>query len=490
MFNKNHIQLLAILLVFIYTSSIYGQDRLLDCVVVENNRSKITNQTVTIDFDIVFKNTKMPSLEQLTLTPKLVAPGMNSLKLKPVIVNGSKRDKLYKRSLWLNDKTANDPEIYSAVVLKKNQDVSIHYVIETPLNPWMKDARIMLVKDLCGCSGYGRDYEESLIASNINFGNFAVNFTDPPRESPKKRHENGQAFLIYNVGKWDIMPELYENSKELKKIENSWNFVSEEPTAVITAITIKSYASPEGPYENNLELSKKRAESLRTYLQTFYKITPHLLSSNGFGEDWETLYKLVEKDTKITHKNEVLHIIKSVGIFDGREKQLIDLAGGQPYRYMLDILFPFLRRSDYEISYEVPEFTVEKGKELLRTKPQMLSLKEMYVIANTYEKGSNEFVELFNIAYRVFPYDKYANLNVAASMLLRNDFKAAEEILKNYKDEPESWNNLGIVYMQQNNFEEAEKILQKALKQGIKEAEYNLATLQEIKQVYAKYNQE
>jgi outer membrane protein OmpA-like peptidoglycan-associated protein len=477
----------------------YGQDKTLEHVSVENNRSKMNAKTILIDFDIILNGVEIPANEQLTLTPKLASAETDeSLTLPPVLVNGKKRDKLYKRSLRLTGNRAVEKPYSVGVTPKRQQRATVRYTKEIPFdqsNQWMKESRLLLMKDLCGCGGGERDYEETVIASRIGFdlGKFdyayrpSPHFTDPPRESPKKRNENGQAYLIFKTAKWDVLPDLYDNRKELDKIEQSLHFVKGEPTAVITHIYIKAYASPEGTYESNLTLSKRRAEALRSYIQTRYRVSGDMLSSTGEGEDWETLYKMVEDDRRMPYQDEALRIMQSVGIFDGREKRLMDLDDGRPYRYMKEYMFPYLRRSDYQIEYEVPEFTVEKGKEMLKTRPQMLSLKEMYVIANTYRKGSDEFIELFNIAYKVFPYDKYANLNAAAAMIMTGDYEGASELLGKYENEPECWNNLGIVYASRLQFDDAERMLRKAYERGDAEAEYNLLALKELKKAYEKY---
>ena len=78
------------------------------------------------------------------------------------------------------------------------------------------------------------------------------------------------------------------------------------------------------------------------------------------------------------------------------------------YRYILDNIYPRLRHSDYTVTYTVRPFSIEEAKEILKTKPQQLSLQEMFLVAQTYEPGSPEFNEVFDIAVRLFPDDETA----------------------------------------------------------------------------------
>ena len=52
--------------------------------------------------------------------------------------------------------------------------------------------------------------------------------------------------------------------------------------------------------------------------------------------------------------------------------------------------------------YDVQAFNVAKAREVIKTRPQKLSLQEMYLVAQTYPKGSAEFNNVFDIAVRMF----------------------------------------------------------------------------------------
>jgi hypothetical protein len=486
---------IAILLFSFLTISLYGQDNnVRDHVSVRKNHLHV-NKTgnVLVDLDIVLNGVEISSDRQLVLT--LVLKGTDKrIELPPVVVNGKKRANLYKRSLALGGKHDNTYSVIKAD--KKTVFMKIPYKTTISYEPWMKNASVYLTEDLCGCGGAGEEYVSALIANGIDYaefrGNFvpSVDFIIPGKEAIKNRDEHGEAYIIFKTDKWDILPRLYNNSRELEKIKSSLQYVREEPTTQITSVSIKAYASPEAPYDHNLALSERRAGALSDFVQNIYHVPAGILTAKGMGEAWSDLEKSVSSDSKIEHKSEVLRIIQNNSSYDEKERQLKEIAGGAPYNYMLKNLFPRLRRSDYRIEYTVPHYTVEKGKELLKSKPNMLSLEEMYQIAYSYEEGSKPFNDVFLKALESFPEDRIANLNAATANILAGNFHEAQKALDRYESDPDAWNSLGLVYIYLNNFQQAQFYLEKASARGAANAKENLQSLDKVKEQYKTYLRE
>jgi tetratricopeptide (TPR) repeat protein len=490
-------KLAAIILLFYFFAPgiVLGQNNnVKDHISIKKNYINIDKSgNVLINIDILLNGVEVSSNRQLVLTP-IIREGDNRIELPPVVVNGKKRANLYKRSLALGGKSDNTYSVIKASKKKVFTDIS--YKTSIPYESWMKKASVYMIEDLCGCGGAGEEYVSALIANEIDYlefkGNFTpyVNFITPQKEDVKKRYEHGWAYIIFEPEKWNILPELYKNSRELEKIKNSLQYVIDEPTTQITSVSIKAYASPEASAEYNLTLSEKRAVALSDYIKRFYNIPAGIFTAKGIGEDWEELERIVSSDSQIEHKSEILRIIRSNSSFDDKEKQLRGIAGGAPWNYLLTNYFPRLRRSDYKIEYNVPHYSVEKGKELLKSKPNMLSLEEMYKIAYSYEESSKQFIDAFLQAANSFPNDKIANMNGAAANILEGNFKEAQKTLEQYESDPNAWNNLGIVYMYRNDFQQAQYYLEKAKAQGITNAVKNLQSLEKVKEQYKAYLQD
>ena len=126
-------------------------------------------------------------------------------------------------------------------------------------------------------------------------------------------------------------------------------------SVILKKVIITGFSSIEGSYDTNLALSERRAEALRHYISNYTTIDGSIVEMGFQGEDWEGLYAMVQA-SDMFQKQEVLDIINSVPIFSGREKQLMDLAGGVPYRYMKSYFFPSFRKAGYvHFYYETKE---------------------------------------------------------------------------------------------------------------------------------------
>ena len=115
------------------------------------------------------------------------------------------------------------------------------------------------------------------------------------------------------------------------------------------------------------------------------------------------------------------------------------------------------------------------------TDPKYLSLNEMYQVANSYPAGSNDFINVFDIAVRMYPDDEVANLNAGAVALSRKDLRSAMKFMeKANKQSAEYINNLGVYNFLNGNVQQAIANFNQAAQMGNKEAKSNMKRLQEI----------
>jgi hypothetical protein len=485
---------LAACAIFAHFPKAYGQDEIWNNLLVKSGIARLEGDQVTVKFDVFLDDYPLPANGQLVLTPVISDGNGNEVELPEMVVNSRRRDNIYRRMLRLNKK---DNAAYRVIRVQSGKAKgTIAYNSQVGYEKWMNNASVHLYADLCGCGDASFDAPGIIVIEKLTLPQIPVfeftytpqvTFIRPPKEVTKKREESGTAYIMFLTGQSIIRPDLFNNRVELEKIASSINYVKDEPSARITSISIEAHASPEGTYQSNFQLSERRANALREYVGRYFGVSFHLIRSVGMGEDWDGLVKLIEADPGIESKMEALYIIREINIFSGREKQLMDLSGGRPYRYMLSRLFPRLRRSEYRIEYTVPGFTVERGKELLVTRPGMLSLEELYIIAESYEKGSDAFNNVFEVAVKQYPENTEANLNAAAVRLLGGDAERAGDILANYTDTPQAWNNLGVLMMKRRQLDEAEDYLSRAYDSGVEEAALNLEILEDLREAVAEY---
>lgn len=325
---------------------------------------------LSIEFDINPGGILISANEQLVMNPLITDHQGNSLALPSVFVNGRRRNRVERRMKQISRHTSDPEMVYKVVRAGRKGGVNkIRYRAAVAYEPWMDNAGLYLQSEFCGCGGNGQEFAERLVAASmgdtapdlasmdggydgttgtvsgatagdsctLTAGGCAltpyVTFFEPARENVKRRSEEGSAYITYLPGSALLQPSLADNHGELEKIAESLSLAGSDAQGnlAITGVSITSWASPEGAWDTNMKLSQKRADALKRYIEDGFSLPVGCrLTSEGKGEDWEKLAELVQADPHVESKAEVLRIMTQTGIFDGREKQLMDLAGGVP----------------------------------------------------------------------------------------------------------------------------------------------------------------
>lgn len=275
----------------------------------------------------------------------------------------------------------------------------------------------------------------------------------PEPEEVKQRQILGRAFLDFPVNEMMIYPSYRKNPSELARIQATVDSALFDRTINVTQISLHGYASPESPYSNNTRLAKGRTESLMNYLIKKYSFDQKLFKNDYTPEDWDNLRGFLTNmqgrrvkgdywyDNQayvetpevpsfvLEYRDELLQVIDSNMEADAKEEVLKQVARGEPYRWLLKYVYPGLRHTDYIIEYEVKHYPVEVSRRLIYNHPEALSLEEMYLVAMSYEEGSDGWSDALYIAARQFPNDETANLNAAYASIRTRHLKDAKQYL-------------------------------------------------------------
>ena len=276
----------------------------------------------------------------------------------------------------------------------------------------------------------------------------------PDPENTKVRKIQGHAFLDFPVNETVIYPDYRKNPEELERIYKSVDSAMFDMSVSITRISLHGYASPESPYSNNTRLAKGRTEALKSLLIRKYNFDSQVFKTDYTPEDWDNLRgflidtnprrvkgdfwydnkNFVETpempDYVSNNRNELLRIIGRNMDPDAKNEMLKTVAGGEPYRWLLEHVYPGLRHTDYIIEYKIRAFSVEKGRKLIYTHPEGLSLEEMYKVATSYKEGSDEWLDALMIAVEQYPDDETANLNAAIGCVMTGRLVDAKKYLQ------------------------------------------------------------
>ena len=463
-------QKLGILLFILFgILPVYCQQSYFKEIHIENQSITKEEKTLRIQFDVNITRLEMERQHRIVLTPILKSmEGNTSLSLSPVIINGATRAKVWERKRVLNAKTVSNETSTNLVEKRKNGSKQIiPYKAIIPLESWMKKSGLFLMEEVTGCvdCNLGKN-EISLVERIIEepvIPSYKLTYITPEAEPVKARSAKHAAHFNYKVGRHELLPDFENNARELSQVDKVINEIKNDKDLTITDLTISGYASPEGGFSSNMALSQRRANTFADYLISKYGLSRNQLKINWHGEDWAGLEQAV-KASNIADKDAILSIITSVSNPDARDAHLKKLSSGNTYQTLLNTYYPPLRRNEYTVSYVARAFDVEEAKEIIRVKPQLLSLNEMFLVAQTYNPGSKEFKEVFDIAVRLYPSDPIAIMNSAAADIEGGNNQAAIERLSKIEKDPRSWNNIGVAYARMGEFQKAQSYLQKAAK--------------------------
>lgn len=463
---------------------IFGQEYYNDQLTIENLNISKEGDVINISMDVNLNNLKLNKNEMLIVTPVILSKETEDAKeLEPFTVIGKLRNKVLQRSYNSIGKVVlNFPE-NSKVIRKNGTDQSIQYASSLPFDEWQRDAQFVLRTEVIGCADCLDNEPDMLLTDRLLPERFVPEYSYtyivPDVEEVKQRSETYSAYLNYMVGRWNLLREYKNNATELKKVEDIIMELKNNPDLTISDFTITGYASPEGSSQSNLLLSQRRAESFAKFLETKYEYDVSQFTIKWAGEDWEGLRKAVEA-SNYANKNQIIDIIDNVADLDVRETRIIALDNGVTYRKLYNQFYPPLRRIDYAINYVSRPFEVEEAAELIKTRPNLLSLNEMFLVANTFPEGSKEYNQVFEIAAKTFPESDIANINVAVQELRNNETDQAIARLGQFTDNPDVLNLLGIAYANKEMYDKAQEYLNQAIAKGNKGAEHNMQQLKRV----------
>lgn len=439
------------------TSFLYAQNPEEGTFLVKEKNAERVGEDLVITMKADISSMQISRNQSLVCTP-LVESGDSVRALAPIIINGKVRHILYERMERTGKKE---------LEIRRYNDTEqqVDYLARTPYADWMEKADVTLVMDDCGCGWKALSQNRDKLFA-LNFAEPVVIdpmlvYVKPAPEEVKARHLDGSAYLDFPVNQITINPDYRNNSAELKKIQQTVEAVKNDPYATITSLSIKGYASPEGTYKGNAYLAENRAKALLNYVKEHYDLSGVELTVDFEPEDWEGLEAAVEKGN-LPDKEELLAIIRADEPvdWDAREWKLKSLNGGSSYKILLRDVYPALRHSDYRVNYHIRNFSVDEAKQIIQSDPSKLSLNEMFLVAETYETGSEPFNEVFEVAVRMYPDDPVSNLNAAISAINTRQLDKAKRYLAKATDCPEKQLAEASILMLEGKTDEARTLLE------------------------------
>lgn len=438
--------------------------------------AKKQGDSLHLNFATMLDDVTLKSRASLLLTPRLVsADGTHSYEFKPVLVGGRNREVMWRRGEL-------QPAEVQMVRRHNGRQESIQHHIAAPYYEWMRSARLLIDEQVRGCAACELATQRYTLAQRLfkepYKPSFMLAYITPEAEPVKVRADKFTARFNFRVNRSELLPNLGNNAAELRRVDSVATSILKNADVQIKNVSIDGYASPEGNFKANTTLSYNRAVAFVKYLKATYNLGTDLFDVKGHGEDWEGLLQVVSK-TAMTDREQVIDIIQNTADDVKRKQQLKALSGGATYARMLQELYPPLRRTEYQFTYQVRPFSIEEACVRIKTNPQLLSLNEMYLVANFYPAGSPDRKEALEKAAQFFPRNPVSQFNVLAGRLAEGKKEQkALSYLEKYAASAQQQNNLGVAYALEGDLVRARACFQKA--QELKEAQHNLAELDKM----------
>ncbi len=408
--------------------------------------------------------------QELVVRPALIE-GRDTLFLPPVDVYGKIRYKYDERTDFLYGKRQAQQPAYKVVVLGRERPENLIYDLSVPADPSLYGRELAVVQDLYGCAG-----------SHVRLGTDRLGRLTPPRQPvvafiiapaprPQVREDRLTAHVDFPFDRADLRPDFRDNRRELQRIDSMTAGIAAAPGVRTREITMVGYASPEGPWSYNDGLSQRRVRTIGKYVEDNHGLEG--VDISNVAEDWDGVRRWVE-NSDLKHRDEVLDIIASVDDPDARDRAIRSLDGGATYRRLLREAYPPLRRVDYRIRYDIAPRTAESAAEIFRISPDSLTVYELYMVADSYPAGSDDYATVWTEIVRIYPDDHLALHNAAASAMSCGDYETARGYVEKERDCPEKLNNLGVLAFADGDYRAAERYFEKAAEAGCPEAAANL----------------
>lgn len=465
------------------TNSAQSLQQLTDC------KGIISKDSLSLSFEFDIKGTAVSSDEALHIVPVYIENGKTVKRFPAILINGRARNAYYKREQglqshdkWLMDKP------YTVVSLRKkdSQTIVYHYALpnDQAVNTHTKGAFYLeqYIQDCCNLRYLGQQllaepkykYEGKRMADAA-----CVTFINPGEGGMRVRTVEKPVRISYVCDKDDVRINFADNEKELSELQKFMQDLSANKNLYnIQKVVVKGYASPEGTAKHNMLLSERRAKGFMNYFADKYQVKE--LSMVALGADWKGLEEAVKEDAYVPARDKVLEILQ-IENADKRFHALQNVDGGKAYRYLLDYIYPRLRRVVMEISYS-EVLGINEVRRLHGHNPKALSLSEWFELAQM-NNARNEDHDCYGAEYidaaAYFPNNAIANINAASAAMVRGNLKMAESYLSKVGDDARAYNNWGMYYWMQGDAQQAQSYFEKAIaaNQSKEQAEANLQLL-------------
>ncbi len=286
-----------------------------------------------------------------------------------------------------------------------------------------------------------------------------------PKPVLQLRNDNGEVELVFETGKATIDNSVANNQVEMQRLNRRLNEITSDPNYSLKSFKIFGQSSPDGTYESNLNLAKKRmdfaSKEIMSQLPDYVREAVDV-ESDASVATWEQVVELLEQDSLNDLASAVTERINTYP--KDMDSQGVAIKRMKGYRPLIvEEYLPQLRRVSYEFGYSVfRTLTFPEIKHMYETNPEELTRYEYYRL---YEAETDPALrtKYLQEAYAAYPKFLYAAYNLAKDGL--DNGKGDPSILEPFMKEDDLPVEVLVVqamtYLSNNRYQEAKMIVDK-----------------------------
>lgn len=229
-------------------------------------------------------------------------------------------------------------------------------------------------------------------------------------------------------------------------------------------VEVAAYASPDGGFDFNDKLSKKRENVTTGYVNKQLKaaqLADADVDAHYTAQDWDGFKQLVAA-SNLQDKDVILRVLEMYKDPEERETQIKNMSQG--FRELATGILPELRRSRLIINYETVGRSDQQIKDQYASDPSKLSEEEL-LYAASLENDASKKAEIYQKASELNDNDYRSYNNLAALAFNRGDMNAAKQYIAEAQQKgnaPEAYANLALIALKNGNTQEAQNYISKA----------------------------
>lgn len=256
------------------------------------------------------------------------------------------------------------------------------------------------------------DYNQVYYRDSIEIGNtgrvsrpfqfleysFDVNQLDRQKYFKEPRRENvsdaKDMKLLFKIGKAELDENDERTMKDLSDLRTEIQNLCNDEAATLTELHFEGYASPDGQYAKNLDLSDRRTKVVQREIESIRssEITRANRSAKGFVAPWSDIVVSLERDSLMTEAAALREIVEQYPDDLDRQQAMIKRLPNKFYDTHVVPRLPELRSVKCKFAAIVkrilrPDEILDKYQKdsLYRTGKKLMTLNEFWHLLNLVE---------------------------------------------------------------------------------------------------------